>query len=160
MKILKLPNIGYRNIKTGLAVLICLLIFPKSLFAPIAAIISMQSTIEDSLEIGINRLIGTLIGGILGVIILYIIEYANLYNYSFLIGALSVSLIIYLCNLINKPAASSISSIVILAIIIDPVTDITPLAYSFIRTIETVVGVIIAIIINKYINPPNDINLE
>jgi uncharacterized membrane protein YgaE (UPF0421/DUF939 family) len=160
MRILKLPNVGYRNIKTALAVLICLLIVPKSLFAPIAAIISMQSTLEDSLETGINRLIGTFLGGISGVIILYIIQYLNLYNYSSLIGALSVSLIIYLCNVINKPAASSIASIVILGIIIDPVADISPIQYSFNRTIETVIGVVIAIIINKYINPPADSDLN
>ena len=73
MKHLDIPNLGYRNIKTSLAVLICLLLMPKSLNAPIASIISMQSTVEDSVEIGLNRLIGTFLGGLLGAILLIFI---------------------------------------------------------------------------------------
>ena len=39
-------------------------------FAAIAAVICVQSTVENSLETGVNRLIGTLIGGIFSLIII------------------------------------------------------------------------------------------
>lgn len=151
---IKVPHIGYRNIKTALAVLICLVFLNNSLMASIAAIISMQSTIEDSVSTGINRLLGTLLGGTLGVIILYFISIFSLQNYSILISALSVSLIIYICNLINKPAACVISSIVVLGIVIDPGMN-NQISYAITRTIETSLGVIIAVLVNRFINPPN-----
>lgn len=153
MNDIKVPQIGYRNIKTALAVLICLILLNNSIMAAIAAIICMQSTIEDSVTTGMNRLIGTLLGGVLGVIILYFISFLSLQNYSVLIAALSVSLIIYICNLINKPAACVISSIVVLGIVMDPSMD-NQIYYAITRTIETSLGVIIAILINKFINPP------
>ncbi|NLL29807.1 MAG: FUSC family protein [Clostridiales bacterium] len=159
MKHLDIPNLGYRNIKTSLAVLICLLLMPKSLNAPIASIISMQSTVEDSVEIGLNRLIGTFLGGLLGAILLIFIITFNLHSFSIIIASLGVSLIIYICILIKKPAACTIASIVVLIILIDP--DITnPISYAFRRTFETVAGVIIAIVINALINPPKDKKCE
>lgn len=159
MKFLKFPHIGYRNIKTALAVLICLLFLNKSLMASIAAIICMQSTIEDSVVIGINRLIGTFLGGFLGIIIIYFISLFNLQNYSVFISALSVSLVICICNLIKKPAACVISSIVVLGIVIDPSID-NQFSYALNRTLETSLGVVIAILVNRFINPPTESNLN
>lgn len=158
MKLLKLPHIGSRNIKTALSVFICLLFLNKSLMAAIAAIICMQSTIEDSVVIGINRLIGTFLGGLLGLVIIYFISIFNLQAYSIFISALSVSLVIYICNLIKKPAACVISSIVVLGIIIDPNID-NQFFYALNRTLETSLGVVIAILVNRFINPPDDSNL-
>ena len=159
MKPLKLPHIGSRNIKTALSVFICLLFLNKSLMAAIAAIICMQSTIEDSVVIGINRLIGTFLGGLLGLAIIYFISIFNLQDYSIFISALSVSLVIYICNLIKKPAACVISSIVVLGIIIDPNID-NQFFYALNRTLETSLGVVIAILVNRFINPPDDNNLH
>jgi uncharacterized membrane protein YgaE (UPF0421/DUF939 family) len=156
MNHLDIPNVGYRNIKTSLAVLICLLLMPKSLNAAIAAIICMQSTVEDSVKTGLNRLIGTFLGGLLGVIILPLIIKLNLHSFSIIIASLGVSLIIYICNLIKKPAACVIAAIIVLIILIDPnVTN--PIMYALKRTFETVAGVIIAIIINRFVNPPKKV---
>ena len=159
MKLLKLPHIGSRNIKTALSVFICLLFLNKSLMAAIAAIICMQSTIEDSVVIGINRLIGTFLGGLLGLVIIYFVSILNLQDYSIFISALSVSFVIYICNLIKKPAACVISSIVVLGIIIDPNID-NQFFYALNRTLETSLGVVIAILVNRFINPPDDSNLS
>lgn len=153
MNDIKVPHIGYRNIKTALAVLICLIFLNKSLMAAIAAIICMQSTIEDSVTIGVNRLVGTLLGGLLGIVIIYFVSLFNLQNYSVFISALSVSLVIYICNLIKKPAACVISSIVVLGIVIDPSID-NQTSYALSRTLETSLGVIIAVLVNRFVNPP------
>lgn len=154
---LDLPHIGSRNIKTALCVLICLIFWPSSIFAAIAAVICVQSTVENSLEIGINRLIGTFLGGIFSLILLYFINGFHLQKFLPLIVASGVSLIIYICNLIKKPSSSSISSITLIAILITQSSN-DPLMYSIHRTIETAFGVIVAILINKYIHPPKEKN--
>ena len=157
MERLDLPHIGSRNIKTALSVLICLIFWPNSLFAAIAAVICVQSTVENSLKIGFNRLIGTLIGGSLSLILLYIINENHLQRFLPIIVAGGVSLDIYICNLIRKPSASSISSITLMAILIIQSSN-DPLMYAVHRTVETAFGVIVAILINKYIHPPKEKN--
>ncbi len=157
MKKLELPHIGSRNIKTALSVLVCLVFWPNSLFAAIAAVICVQDTVENSLNIGINRLIGTLLGGILGVIFLYITNGLHLQNVLPLVVSIGVSLIIYICNLIKKPSACSISSITLMSILVSQSYN-DPLVYSIQRTVETAFGVIVAILINKYIHPPKEKN--
>lgn len=159
MKIIEFPSMGSRNIKTGLAVLICLLFWQNSLFAAIAAVICMKDTVENSLKIGVNRLIGTLLGGILGLILLTTINFFSLKPILPLVTAIGVVLIIYSCNLIKKPAASSIASIVLISILISNSYD-NPLMYSIRRTVETAFGVVIAILINMYINPPKEKKLD
>jgi len=151
----ELPHIGSRNIKTALAVFICLILWPNSLFAAIAAVICVQSTVENSLKIGINRLIGTLLGGIIALILLYVVNYLNLEKLLPLIVACGVSLDIYICNLIKKPSACSISSITLMAILLSHSSN-DSLNYAFYRTVETAFGVIVAILINKYIHPPKE----
>lgn len=157
MKKLELPHIGSRNIKTALSVLVCLVFWPNSLFAAIAAVICVQDTVENSLNIGINRLVGTLLGGILGVIFLYITNGLHLQNVLPLVVSIGVSLIIYICNLIKKPSACSISSITLMSILVSQSYN-DPLVYSIQRTVETAFGVIVAILINKYIHPPKEKN--
>lgn len=148
---------GSRNIKTALSVLVCLVFWPNSLFAAIAAVICVQGTVENSLVIGINRLIGTLLGGILGIVFLYISKGLNLQNFLPLIVSIGVLLIIYICNIIKKPSACSISSITLISILVSQSYN-NPLMYSIRRIIETAFGVIVAILINKYIHPPKEKN--
>ncbi|WP_066889580.1 FUSC family protein [Clostridium nigeriense] len=157
MKTFELPHIGSRNIKTALSVLVCLIFWPNSLFAAIAAVICVQDTVENSLHTGINRLIGTLLGGIFGVVFIYITNGLHLQKVLPLVVAIGVSLIIYICNLIKKPSACSMSSITLMGILVAPVYA-NPLLYSLQRTIETAFGVIVAILINKYIHPPKENN--
>lgn len=153
MKHFHLPHIGSRNLKTALAVFICLLFLNQSLMASIAAIICMQSTIEDSVSTGFNRLFGTLVGGLLGIVIIYLVSVFKLQDYTIFIAAGSVSLIIYICTIINKPAACVIASIVILGIVIEPSVD-NQIPSAIARTIETSLGIIIAVLINMFIKPP------
>ena len=157
MKTFELPHIGSRNIKTALSVLVCLILWPNSLFAAIAAVICVQDTVENSVNLGVNRLIGTLLGGLLGVIFLYIANELNLHKVLPLVVAFGVSLIIYICNIIKKPHACSISSITLMSILVSQSYN-NPLSYSLQRTIETAFGVIVAILINKYIHPPKENN--
>ena len=74
---MKLHKPGMRNIKTGIGVMICVLaghlhLVDNTLFAAIACIVCMQTTVKGSLTAGLNRLKGTFIGGIIGFIFVLI----------------------------------------------------------------------------------------
>lgn len=153
MKNLQFPKIGLRNIKTALSVLICMIILPEDAFyAAIASVICMQSTVENSVKSGINRIIGTLIGGTLGVFFLLSIRYFDIFKFAFLVAAIGVICVIYICNFIKKPGSCSISCIVLIRILTAPESS-DAIAYATSRTFETALGIIIAILVNKYFNP-------
>ena len=159
MRKLELPKIGLRNLKTALAVFICMVTFQlfgkdDSFYACIAAVICMKDTVESSFTIGKNRLIGTIIGGVLGVIAIFLINsMPNFQIMKTIFTTLGVILAIYCCNLINKPGAVTICCIVFIGIMINH-DDAASYNYAIGRSIDTSVGIIIAILINKYINPP------
>ena len=165
MKKLELPKIGLRNIKTALAVFICMILFQlfggsNPLYACIAAVICMKDTVESSFIMGKNRLAGTLLGGLLGVIGIYIIDLIPILQAaSPLIAAIGVVLAIYCCNIIDKPGAVTICCIVFIGIIIN-YDGPSSYSYAIGRSIDTSIGIIVAILINKYINPPEECIIE
>lgn len=146
-------HIGMRNIKTGIAVglsmLVCMFI-PNSLMfvASISAIHCVQDNVHKSIRLGISRVIGTLIGGLLGVLCVLADQYAGL-EYLFLITVpVAVVLSIALCTFIGEPAACVPSCIVIVAIMMSRESD-ARYVYAFYRMVETIVGVVIAVLVNK-----------
>lgn len=156
MKNFKLPKVGLRNIKTAISVSICLIIFYKDpFFAAIASVMCMQDTVDNSVKTGINRVVGTLIGGFIGLIFLYSTRGLHLEILTPFITGIGVIISIYLCNLLKKPAASAVSSLVLIAIMIAPVAS-NPFVYALKRTLETSFGIIVAILVNKYIKPQTD----
>lgn len=155
----KFPKIGYRNLKTALAVFICMVLFELAgdknpFYACIASVICMKDTVESTFTMGKNRLIGTLLGGLIGVLFIFIIDNVLFLQYikSFIAG-IGIIGAIYLCNLIKKPGAVTICCIVFIGIMVN--YD-GPASYSYAigRSIDTAIGIIVAIFINKYINPP------
>ena len=163
MKKIELPKIGLRNLKTALAVFICMITFQllgnrNPFYACIAAVICMKDTVESSFTIGKNRLIGTLLGGILGVIAIFIINcMPNLQIIKSFFTTIGVILAIYCCNLINKSGSVTICCIVFIGIMLNH-DDAASYNYAIGRSIDTSLGIIIAILINKYINPPKQKN--
>ena len=84
MKQFKFPHIGMRTTKTAVAVMLSYLIFvPFGLlynesypgvlayvgptYSCIACIVCMQSSLEQTLQVGLSRFVGVFIGAILGV---------------------------------------------------------------------------------------------
>ena len=67
MENLKLPKIGLRTIKSGIAVFLCLALLPSEpFFACLTAVICLQDTVYNSIHIGINRGAGTILGSCFG----------------------------------------------------------------------------------------------
>lgn len=150
-------RIGQRNIKTALSVFICIIFFEligkesSATFACISAIMSMQDTVENSLDHGTHRLAGTFAGSILGIIFIFL---SNYFQMGIILKPLIVSiiiiLIIFFYNTFEKQDSIAICSMVfiVIALTYDNKTD--AYIYALQRTADTLVGVIVAILVNKY----------
>lgn len=158
---LNIHKVGFRNIKTALAVMICMLIFQaigreNPFYACIAAVICMKDTVSSSFTMGKNRLIGTLIGALTGLILIYLVlHFKFLYNIIPVVTALGIVMAIYVCNMLYKPGSVVISCIVVIGIMVN---HVGPESYTYAigRSIDTAVGILVAILLNKYFNPPTE----
>ena len=143
-------KIGSRNIKTALSVFICIIIFqilkrPYPFYACIAAVICMQNSVQNSFVAGKNRMIGTIIGAIIGIV------FSILIGQNAIVTGLGIVLVIYLCNLFKQDGSASIACIVFLAIMTN-LKEGTSYMYALNRVFDTFIGIIVSILVNKYIN--------
>lgn len=160
MKLCHLPPVGMRNIKTALAVFICVIVFAimgpefNPLFAAIAALITMGSSIEDSVESGWNRILGTIFGGAGGMLGIFI---ANLISYEFAYVAiipLGLMALIYLCNNFEKTGAIAIACVVFISVMTTYPLELGSYMLAILRLLETAFGIIVAFLINRFIKVP------
>lgn len=146
-------KIGMRNIKTGIAIFLCVLIskFLKleyPFYAAIAAIISMESSIVNSLKAGKNRILGTLAGALIGFM------FALIRPDNALLCGLGIIVLIWLCNYLKWQSSITIAGIVYMAIMLN-LNGKSPLTYSVNRIIDTIIGIGVALIVN-YLFFPHD----
>jgi uncharacterized membrane protein YgaE (UPF0421/DUF939 family) len=154
---MKLKKPGLRIIKTAIAVFIALILShlrsENSLpfYAAIAAVICMKPNVDGTIDVGINRVIGTLIGGLAGLV--YLILFKGLITHHFinyLIISISIIFLIWLLDFFKKPNAISIMAIVFLSITINHgIEPEYPIAFAMNRTIDTLMGVVVAILVNR-----------
>ena len=163
-KKLQLHRPGMRTIKTSIAVGLCYLIFiplnllipdallPQSLhplYACIAAVICMQTSLDKTISQGVSRLIGTALGGMVGLFFLYLHPDPSdtlLFALLLMTGTIFV---IWMATAIGHPGACSVSVIVLCVITMSySGNDATRYLYAYSRIIETAVGVLVAIIID------------
>lgn len=150
---MKLQKPGMRNIKTGIGVMICVLIgyfhiIDNTFFAAAACIVCMQTTVKSSLKMGLNRLQGTLIGGIIGFIFVIIRPGDPI------LSCLGIITTIYICNILKINDSITIACVVYCAIYLS-IGDANPIAYSTSRIIDTSIGVIVGVAVNYFIYRPN-----
>lgn len=150
-----MPKIGMRTIKTAIAVAICITILQffdgtTAFFAATAAIFSLQSNMATSWKLGFSRWIGTDIGAVIG----FLFSFIPLTNplVRTLVISFGIILIIYITTLIKQDLAVFIACLVFLAIMTN-LKDGHPGTYALTRTLETGLGVIVSILVNKYIAP-------
>lgn len=152
-------HIGMRTLKTTLAVLLCLIIYHfsghfGSFLACVSAIICMQDCIDKSIQSGLHRIAGTAIGAALGMAFLYLLRLiANPYLVIAL-TAFGVLGVIFFCNLLKIENAIIIACTVFF-VIVQQHGEGSPLVYSIYRLLDTTLGIIIAILINRFIGNPD-----
>lgn len=153
---MKFKKPGLRIIKTFIAVSLAMLISSfrpgegLPFYSAIAAIICLKSDVEGSREIGINRVIGTILGGLCGLLYLLIVPANYLPRaVELILISLLASIIIWVMAMAGKPKAISIMAIVFLSITINHGNEGNlPFLFAFNRTFDTMVGVIMAIVVN------------
>lgn len=144
--------IGMRNIKTAVSVFLCVLIsrllkMEYPFYAAIASVISTSSSVTDSYIAGRNRMFGTLVGAMIA-LICSLISPGNV----FLCG-IGIVIVIYICNLLNWNKSVSIACIVF-CVIMTNLNGRNPFEYSFNRILDTLLGIVIAVIVNYTLVPP------
>lgn len=149
-------KIGMRTIKTAISVMLCVIIakifkMEYPFYASIAAIISMQSTVIDTFKTGKNRVLGTLVGAGIG-LCCALINPGNPF-----LCFIGIVIVISICNALKWNKSISISGIVFCVIMLN-LNGRNPYSYSLNRIIDTVVGIVVAILVNYFISPPRHYN--
>jgi len=146
-----------RNLKTALSVMLCMgayAIFgaPAPFYACIAAILCMRDTVENTVRFGMSRLLGTCIGGLLGLGLLWLDTGLGLPFLHIFLTGIGVAAAIYLGVLFNNPNSCTIAAAVLCAVMLGNRGD-SQFVYALNRIGETFFGIIVAVVINRFINP-------
>ena len=159
----EIPKVGMRTVKTAVAVVLSYLVFlplgwllpgqygggqSGPFYACIAAVICMQSSVGQTVRQGVSRLIGTAIGGCLGLLLLTTDRLLSHPMFLALTLGGGTVAAIWLCNLVQRPAACSIA-VVVLCVILFNHTGPDRYIYALSRMFETGVGVLVAVAVNR-----------
>lgn len=153
---MKLKKIGMRNLKTAFSVAICVALSQilnreYIFYAAIAAVMAMQSSVSDSFKAGKNRMLGTIMGAFVG-LICAIISPANA-----ILCGVGIVIIIYVCDFLDWGKSVTISCTVFLVIMLS-LNERGPVDYSINRTLDTFLGIIVSVLVNYFIYPPEHID--
>ena len=147
-------RVGMRMVKTVVAVYICAAIGcffrgEAAIISMVAAVVCMQNTTENSMRKAADRVLGTIIGAMYGVLVRYIGIWLGisdkLFVYYFMISITLIPLLLSTL-VIKKPSISSFACTLFLSVAVGHVVN--PLEASIERIVETVVGIVVALLVN------------
>lgn len=149
-------RIGLRTVKTALAVALSLLAArllgsTLPIFAAIGAISVMSRTLTDTLQECLTQLAGTLVGFMIASLFVLILPTPSF----FLWMGLGTLVVILLCIRLKLNFAIPLACIVFADICLYS-GDGAPVLYGFHRFTDTVVGLVVALIVNMTIKPYNN----
>ncbi len=147
----RLKSPGMRTIKTSLIVAICLILskllnLNYPFYAAIAGIICIQNTVKGSLNAAKDRIVGTIIGSALGIV------FVHAFSYNPLSSGVGVLILLYFLKVIKLEDSYRVACVVYLATFIPGHGP--PITYGLHRTLATIIGIVIALIVNLIISPP------
>ena len=161
-KVVRLPRIGERIVKTAVAVFICLLINHLRGFragemsseAAITAVICMQPYVSTAREYAISRFIATLIGTVWGLGLLVILYSSPFFASHSILIYLLISLGVLLCIhstlIIRMPDTSSLAVIIFIGMVIAFPNIANPIPDTINRMADILIGTAVAIIVNIF----------
>lgn len=150
---------GMRIYKTVLGVFICLLINllradpnTNTFYACITCIIAMKGDIQSSIKASFFRIESTILGALAGIVALegqvhFGMNYRSVAYYLYLSAILVV--LIWLNASFLHADSVVLSSIVLLSIALNHITDANPAMFALHRFIDTAIGVIVALSVNR-----------
>src|SRR5699024_10785325 len=146
---LRLP--GHRIVKTAVAItltaFICIWLEWPPVFAVITAIVTLEPTVTDSIKKGLIRFPASAIGSF------YAVLFISLFGNSTLTYTLAGTLTIITCYRLKLHAGLLVATITSVAMI-EVIHDQFMMAF-FIRLGTTSIGLIVSILVNMFIFPPN-----
>lgn len=185
MKKKQLPKLGMRNIKTGIAVAVCMFSYSlvrsilettsqydnalhrafdflvnehTSIYACLAAVIVMRGSVSQSFRSGVSRIIGTCIGGLFGMAFLTLTRFSIVAAFDFIVVPIGVMLLIYFLTVIKETDSTAIAVATFLIILIT-VGSNSPHLYALNRILSTAYGVIVSLFVNwLFGSSPNENN--
>ena len=152
-----LPPIGMRIIKSSVGVLLGFIIYllrgrqGAPFYTALSVLWCMQPYSSNAKANAIQRTIGTMIGAFYGLIMILIEYYFLPFENDFIryvIISILIIPVIYTTVVINKKNSSYFSCVVFLSIVVNHLTDRNPYLFVFNRIIDTMIGIILALIIN------------
>lgn len=154
------PLPGQRIYRSALAVWICLVIYVLRghqgipLYSALAAIQCMQPYTKDMKGVARRRVLGTVIGAVWGLLLL-LIELQLISDrlpdeqLHYLLVPLFLVLVLYSAVLLHVRETAYFSGVVFLVITINHFTDANPYLFAFNRLLDTVIGVVVASVVNR-----------
>ena len=127
----------------------------NAFLACVTAIICMKDSVDESLHTGLFRLVGTFIGAVSGMAYIYIARMLNEAMSDMILLSLFIIVVISLCNLFKSPDAIVICCVVFLFVAMgqsDP--EIGPVVHSIQRFTDTVIGLIVSFLVNRFLFNP------
>ncbi len=155
--VILLSSPGMRIIKTALSVLVCLVLdyfrnTTNYIDAAVAAVVSLGTSTKTTWKAGIRRIIGTLVAGVYGSLFLqiFVVKLSiNPYSLKYLIlVALMLIPLLTLLTYFKQNPTISVAAIVFLLICLRSNNDVSPYLYAIRRCFDTMIGVVVAVIIN------------
>jgi uncharacterized membrane protein YgaE (UPF0421/DUF939 family) len=149
---------GQRALKTVIAVFFCLLLGfitqrPTALYAVIAAILCIQPTYDKSKQIGLHRILGTIMGSVFSFIALELAAVIPNYRdfWFIIIFPLLMLALIFVCNVLRIKDSVAPSCVIFAVIVfLHAGSTLDTLPYVFERMTETIIGVLIALPVNRF----------
>ncbi len=152
-KLRRRTHLGFRIIKTGIAVTLCLVLYdilnlPQAFVAVVTTIISMGPNINHSIRSGKDSLLAAVIGAVTGALI-YHVSPQN----PGLCG-LGVIAVIFLCQFLHLRRGTLMASFMFVMAMLQPETAGTVQTVGW-CLLAAFLGIVIALAVNLFILPPN-----
>ncbi len=164
-----------RNIKTALAVMLCIIISriftlvgevfnmgsaqelynflfirTSPLYSSIAALVCVGTTVHESVETGLGRIAATFIGGSLAVLHIRLTELFTGELFYYLSVFAFIVILIFICNLLGRGNLCAIGGMIFLVVIFSKGEE-PAYVNALHRLIDTSIGVLTALAVNRYV---------
>lgn len=157
LKYLAFPPVGMRIIKSAIGVLLGFIIYlirgkqGTPFYTALSVLWCVQPYTSNAMANAKQRTIGTLIGAFFGFIVILLEFYILPINNElvrYIVISFMIIPVIYSTVIINKKNASYFSCVVYLSIAVNHLTDANPYIFVINRVLDTIIGIILALIIN------------
>ncbi len=159
----KLPIPGQRIVRSSVAVACCFIIYYLRgqqgipFYSALAVLQCIQPYTDSTKNMGKKRTTGTLIGAFWGLVMLLILiavsggkmEDMHVSILQYLLISIFTGIVLYSTVLLDCTNSSYFSCVVFLSITVNHITDENPFLFVLNRVVDTMIGVVLAILINK-----------